>query len=168
MAARQVHTLKVVGSNPAPATIHLTGIEVMPKVGDTEKLSKILKLEPRYIAMATRKAMGLQGVDASNHTAYTSAKWALNKTNLIKKVALEEGYYKLYHQKLEDEVMAHRYLYYVECAPVISDYQYDELDRLATDRLPETSPVHQVGSELISSYSDRVIKLAMGLKEKLS
>lgn len=34
-------------------------------------------------------------------------------------------------QQLEHEIMVHRYLYYVECQPVISDYEYDMLERKA-------------------------------------
>lgn len=67
-------------------------------------------------------------------------------------------------KELEDMIMAHRYLYYIECMPIISDLEYDELDREATSILPETSPVHQVGSDLRSSYSDKIVKLAEELK----
>ena len=67
-------------------------------------------------------------------------------------------------QEMEDTIMVHRYLYYIECMPMISDFEYDELDREATKILPESSPVHQVGSDLRSSYSDKIVKLAEELK----
>ena len=57
--------------------------------------------------------------------------------------------------------MVHRYLYYVECQPVISDYEYDMLERKVREVLPETSPVQGVGSSLPSSYSKEVIKDAL-------
>lgn len=56
--------------------------------------------------------------------------------------------------------MAHRYLYYVLDAPVISDYEYDMLEKKAFAELPKTSPVFEVGSSLKSSYSDQQIALA--------
>ncbi len=62
------------------------------------------------------------------------------------------------NQALEDIIMAHRYLYYVLCDPVLPDLEYDELDRKATALLPSESPVHQVGSSLESSYDSRIIK----------
>ena len=70
-------------------------------------------------------------------------------------------------QEMEDTIMVHRYLYYIECMPMISDFEYDELDREATKILPESSPVHQVGSDLSSSYSDRIIELARELSPQL-
>jgi len=62
---------------------------------------------------------------------------------------------------LEHEVMVHRYLYYVEAQPIISDFEYDVIERQAREVLPETSPVHRVGSSLPSSYSQNVIKDAL-------
>jgi NAD-dependent DNA ligase len=61
---------------------------------------------------------------------------------------------------LENEVMAHRYLYYVQSCPVISDYAYDLLEAKARAALPETSPVHGVGSDRAESYSQGQIALA--------
>lgn len=65
------------------------------------------------------------------------------------------------HQAIEHEIMVHRYLYYVECQPVITDAEYDIIERKARSILPETSPVHKVGSSLPSSYSDEVKKDAL-------
>lgn len=64
-------------------------------------------------------------------------------------------------QQYEHEVLVHRYLYYVECVPVISDFEYDELEREARKVLPESNVVHQVGSSLPSSYPIGVIKDAV-------
>lgn len=67
-----------------------------------------------------------------------------------------------YHSRmLEDLILMHRYLYYVECAPVISDSAYDKLERDALERLPATSPVHEVGSSLPDSYEARIVELAL-------
>lgn len=64
---------------------------------------------------------------------------------------------------LEEEVLVHRYLYYVLASPVISDFEYDKLEQKARDTYPENSPVHSVGSCLESSYSSRVVSLAISL-----
>ncbi|MNU19529.1 hypothetical protein D3C71_77580 [compost metagenome] len=69
-------------------------------------------------------------------------------------------------QELEDLTMAHRFLYYVECAPVLTDFEYDKLERKAVAALPETSPVHKVGSSLDSSYTDAQKKIAEDLERK--
>lgn len=66
---------------------------------------------------------------------------------------------------LENLVLAHRYLYYVLGDPIISDFEYDILERSARENLPEESPVHSVGSSLKTSYSQTVIKLAGELLE---
>jgi NAD-dependent DNA ligase len=55
--------------------------------------------------------------------------------------------------ELEMLVMAHRYLYYIQCRPVLIDREYDFLDAKAVEVCPETSPVHRVGSDMESSYS---------------
>lgn len=62
---------------------------------------------------------------------------------------------------LELQVLAHRYLYYVLAEPVISDPVYDQIEREAREVLPETSPVHGVGSSLPSSYPDEAVAHAM-------
>ena len=62
--------------------------------------------------------------------------------------------------RLEREVMVHRYLYYVLAEPVISDMEYDLLDRKAVAACPPESPVHQVGSSLPNSYSKEIIREA--------
>ncbi len=54
---------------------------------------------------------------------------------------------------LEDLVMAHRYLYYVKSSPTISDYEFDQLEKQARDTLPESSPVHEFGSDWEGSYT---------------
>lgn len=67
-------------------------------------------------------------------------------------------------EELEANVMAHRYLYYVCCTPVLQDYDYDALERVACSRLPETSPVHKPGSDLERSYSAEHVALAKRLR----
>jgi NAD-dependent DNA ligase len=59
--------------------------------------------------------------------------------------------------------MAHRYLYYVLSAPVISDYLYDQLEKLALESAPADSPLRKPGSDLASHYSDEIIAMAQNL-----
>lgn len=66
--------------------------------------------------------------------------------------------------QLEKLVLAHRYLYYVLDDPIISDFEYDKLEREARASLPEDSPIQDVGSSLRSSYSEDIIKYAENLK----
>ena len=63
-------------------------------------------------------------------------------------------------QEYEDEVMAHRYLYYVLSEPVLTDADYDTLERRAREVCPPESPVHKVGSSLPSSYTKKQVELA--------
>jgi len=64
-------------------------------------------------------------------------------------------------ENLEALVMAHRYLYYVLNTPIISDYEYNQLEHEAREVLPKSSPVHSAGSEANSSYSDYIRMLAL-------
>lgn len=61
---------------------------------------------------------------------------------------------------LEEQVMAHRYLYYVKAKPVLSDHAYDMLEREAVALAPTRSPVHQIGSSLAADYPDYIVKIA--------
>lgn len=67
---------------------------------------------------------------------------------------------------LEDLIMVHRFLYYVENSPVISDYEYDILQRQADIFCDKDSPIHKVGSDLPSSYTDNQKQLAYNLLEQ--
>lgn len=62
---------------------------------------------------------------------------------------------------LGTRVMAHRYLYYVLADPVLTDFAYDALERLARESLPATSPVHGIGSSLPRSYTAEQVSCAM-------
>jgi len=62
--------------------------------------------------------------------------------------------------ELEQEVLVNRYLYYVYNYTLLSDHEYDQLERKARAVLPETSVVHGIGSSNESSYSATVIKIA--------
>jgi NAD-dependent DNA ligase len=77
---------------------------------------------------------------------------------MIKELELPHSY-----QQLEDTIMAHRYLYYIECSPIIPDYEFDTLERNARSLLSDKldSPVHSNGSELSDSYSDHIKTLAL-------
>ncbi len=65
--------------------------------------------------------------------------------------------------ELEKLVLVHRYLYYVEANPIISDYEYDEIEKAARLQLPFDNVVHQVGSSLPSSYSEEIKQYALSL-----
>jgi NAD-dependent DNA ligase len=66
-------------------------------------------------------------------------------------------------KRLENTVMAHRYLYYVLNESVISDYIYDMLEREARECCPTESPVHGLGSCFARDYSEEVKGIARGL-----
>lgn len=67
-------------------------------------------------------------------------------------------------EDLELQVMAHRYRYYVMADPIISDYQYDLLERQARAACRLDSPVHKVGSCLPASYTKEQIAYAENMK----
>jgi len=58
-------------------------------------------------------------------------------------------------------ILAHRYLYFVLCDPVISDREYDALERALS---PEQREAIGVGSSLASSYAPEIIELAQRLR----
>ena len=70
------------------------------------------------------------------------------------------------NNKLELDVLAHRYLYYVLMSPVISDIEYDRLEQKACEKLDDESPVHGIGSSLEEDYSSEVIRHALKLKSE--
>jgi len=59
----------------------------------------------------------------------------------------------------EKEILIHRFLYYVMADPIISDFEYDMLEREARSACDDDSVVQGVGSCLPSSYPAEV-KLA--------
>lgn len=61
---------------------------------------------------------------------------------------------------LELDVMAHRYLYYVLAAPVISDREYDILEAIALRELPDDSPARMLGSSIAEHYTLEAIRRA--------
>ncbi len=63
-------------------------------------------------------------------------------------------------------IMAHRYLYYVLARPVISDRDYDALEKEAVATLPAEHPIHGVGSDNGNDYSAEVKQAAQDLLEK--
>lgn len=67
--------------------------------------------------------------------------------------------------ELELRMMAYRYAYYVECDPLVPDALYDQLDHRVLPWLPASSPLHQVGSDLASSYTPEQIAYAARLRE---
>lgn len=63
--------------------------------------------------------------------------------------------------QLKNEVMAHRYLYYVLSEPVLPDSVYDSIEREARRVCPADSVVQKAGSSLLGSYTARQIAIAM-------
>ena len=61
---------------------------------------------------------------------------------------------------IEQLVMAHRFLYYVKCKPVISDREYDELEKEALKSAGAESPLHSPGSDLLGDYPTNVRAIA--------
>lgn len=72
---------------------------------------------------------------------------------------------KKLNTSIENLVLAHRYLYYVENNPIISDYEYDILEKKALKVCDEDSPLHNPGSDLMDSYSSEIIELSKLLKQ---
>jgi NAD-dependent DNA ligase len=66
-------------------------------------------------------------------------------------------------EEKELQVMAHRYLYYVMCSPVLSDSIYDVIEREARAICPPESPVHGIGSSLASGYTGSQVEYAHAL-----
>lgn len=67
---------------------------------------------------------------------------------------------------LPDVVMAHRYLYYVEMRPIISDRDYDRLEREALEQIGPDHPLRKPGSEMSSSYTEEQKALARRLRRE--
>jgi len=63
---------------------------------------------------------------------------------------------------IADKCLVHRYLYYVKAEPVISDFEYDVMERQALNH-KKTAPDHdirEVGSSLESSYTFEIREAA--------
>jgi len=63
----------------------------------------------------------------------------------------------------EKLILAHRYLYYVKCEPVISDYEYDRLEQDAQNIVPRLAILDKVSSSNPWDYSDEVKQYAESL-----
>lgn len=64
---------------------------------------------------------------------------------------------------LPDKCLVHRYLYYVADKPIISDEEYDNLERKAIKKAPSGHDLLNVGSGLKSSYSFEIREIAEAL-----
>lgn len=71
-------------------------------------------------------------------------------------------------RQMERLLMAHRYLYYVECSPTIRDSEYDRMDREFLKLCPiggeVESVLHHPGSDMRMSYTPDEIELAKQLE----
>lgn len=70
-----------------------------------------------------------------------------------------------WESELYDLVLAHRYLYYVNSSPVISDEFYDELEKeyLSNSKCRKSDLVRKPGSSKREDYPKRVVALAIYL-----
>lgn len=66
----------------------------------------------------------------------------------------------------EQRVMALRYLYYVKGVSLVSDREYDELEREALKEAGLSSPLHKPGSDLAKDYSPEIRAIADAYKPK--
>lgn len=60
----------------------------------------------------------------------------------------------------EELLLAYRYLYYVHGISMISDHDYDRLEKIARENADMDSPLHLPGSDLPDSYRDSTRALA--------
>ncbi len=65
--------------------------------------------------------------------------------------------------KIEDLCLAHRFLYYVLNQPVISDFEYDKLEKQALLVADEDHAIKEPGSDLEDSYSEEIKEIAYTL-----
>ena len=66
-------------------------------------------------------------------------------------------------EKSERTLLAHRYLYYVLGLPVISDFEYDKLEREHLKRFPDSVSINKPGSDNPLHYSESVKQKALML-----
>lgn len=74
--------------------------------------------------------------------------------------SVESNYMKKNNYSNADICMAHRYLYYVLCSPIISDREYDMLEKKALNEIKEDHPLANPGSDREESYSEKIKSLA--------
>ncbi len=56
----------------------------------------------------------------------------------------------------ENEILYHRYLYYVKCDPILSDYEYDRLEKKYLDKYPESDILKSVSSDREEDYPKHI------------
>lgn len=61
---------------------------------------------------------------------------------------------------IEDQCLVHRLLYYVHSRPVLTDHEYDMLERDATAQASDSHAIQRPGSDLLASYPPRLQELA--------
>ena len=69
---------------------------------------------------------------------------------------------------LEDQCLVHRILYYVDSNPMITDREYDMLERDATRQAADNHPIQKPGSDLPESYPTPLRLLAARLAAQKS
>lgn len=61
-------------------------------------------------------------------------------------------------QQAEEEILYHRYLYYVKGRPVLTDYDYDMMERAYLKEFPDSVVINTPGSDSISTYPKHLIE----------
>ena len=64
---------------------------------------------------------------------------------------------------LNELLLALRYGYYIKHDPIVTDYHYDIIERLA-DKVSGFREIHGPGSDLASSYPPRIVAIYSSLK----
>lgn len=69
---------------------------------------------------------------------------------------------KLNKKQLEDIICYHKYLYYVKSEPMISDYEYDMLEKQLKERFPKSkilseAKYNECPQELWEEYEKRYL-----------
>lgn len=73
---------------------------------------------------------------------------------------------KLNQKQLEDIICYHKYLYYVKSEPIVSDFDYDNIEKQLKERFPESkilsdAKYNECPKELWDKYEARYIKHKM-------
>ncbi len=69
------------------------------------------------------------------------------------------------HLSLADQCLVHRYLYYVESRPIISDWDYSQMEAgvFRDEALPPDHPMQFPGSERAEDYPEHIVTIAKSL-----
>lgn len=89
------------------------------------------------------------------------------KSKLMSMIPSHPIFQELLALPVEDQCLVHRVLYYVFARPVISDHEYDMLERDATMQAPEDHLIQRPGSDREETYPAKVVELAYRIHNPL-